>query len=206
MKNKKSNTQKNLSEKYTSQKNKYKILILGHNYVGLTAFFHKLKTGKFDPCLPYRLGIETYEMIVKMEDNRKVPFKIYDTKGQEKEREIITRVLFKETDGVILIYSIDNKESFDDLENWLRMLKEDIKTEIPIFLIGNKRDLEEERIITFEQGAKFAEKHGFMFSECSVRCDSWDEIKSIVEKLAKTIYEKNNIQTRLKILNKYLSF
>ena len=156
---KKINAQKNLSEENTSYKKIYKILILGHDYVGLTAFCHKLKTGKFDPHLLYNTGIDISRIIVEMEDGQKVLFKVYDTKGQKNLREV-TRRYFKETDGVILIYSIDNKESFDDLDNWVQMLKEEITTDIPRFLIGNKRDLEKERIITFEQGAKFAEKHG----------------------------------------------
>ena len=65
-----------------------------------------------------------FRMIVKMEDGQKVTFKIYDTKGQERLRKI-TRIHLKGTDSVILMYSIDNKESFDDLENWLQILKEE---------------------------------------------------------------------------------
>jgi len=165
----------------------FNILILGKDYVGLTAFFYKLRTGKFDPHLPWTSGLDVCKMKVKMENGKSVIFKVYDTKGQENLRHL-TRPLFKDADGVLLIYSIVNKESFDDLDNWLNMLKEEIPIKIPIFLVGNKNDLEEEREITSEQGQKFAEEHGFMFSECSVKNDSWDKIKSIFEKLAKTIY------------------
>ena len=105
-----------------------------------------------------------------MEDGKNVRFKVYDTKGQKRLR-AITRMYFKGTDGVILIYSINNKDSFDDLQDWLQMLKEEIPNEIPIFLVGNKNDLEEQRKIKIEQGADFAAKHGFMFSECYVKCD-----------------------------------
>ena len=93
-------------------------------------------------------------------------------------------------DGFILIYSINNKDSFDDLENWIKILKEENSFEKPIFLVGNKNDLENERKITNEQGEKYAEKNGFMFIECSVKNDSWDKIKSILEKLANRMYEK----------------
>ena len=131
-------------------------------------------------------------MNVIMEDGKNVRFKVYDTKGQKRLR-AINRMYFKGTDGVILIYSINNKDSFDDLQDWLQMLKEEIPNDIPIFLVGNKNDLENERKIRIEQGADFAAKHGFMFCECSVKCDSWDKIKSIFERLAKTIYEKAKI-------------
>ena len=84
-----------------SDKNKsfFNILIIGKDYVGLTAFCYKLKTGKFDPCLPYVTGIDIHEMVIEMEDGKKIDFKVLDTKGQERE---LTRRYFKGADGIIL--------------------------------------------------------------------------------------------------------
>ena len=129
------------------------------------------------------------------------------------------------------MYSIDSKESFDFLEYWINMLKRENSFEIPIYLLGNKNDLEMEREITKEQGAEYAEKYGFIFSECSVKNDSWDKIKSIFEDLAKVVYEvflgnnkskiieqlnmkneemkeikEKRVKNKLKILKKYLNF
>ena len=214
----------------TKEQNKspFNILIIGKDFVGLTAFCYKFKTGKFNPNLLFNTSIDSFITEIKMKDGEKVPFRIYDTKGQERYRKI-TQKYFKYAHGFILIYSIDKKESFDDLENWIQMLKEENSIEKPIFLLGNKKDLENEREITKKQGENFAEKNGFIFSECSVKNDSWDDIKSIVEDLAEVIYEislGNNKATafeqlkeekekkeelertksKLKNLEKYLSF
>ena len=206
-----------------SDKNKssFNIFIVGKDFVGLTAFCYKLRTGKFNPCLPFNIGIDWYKMVIEMKEGKKIDFRIYDTKGHERFRNM-TRIHFKRADGIILMYSINSKESFDDLENWTRILKEENSFEIPIYLLGNKNDLE--RVITIEQGEKFAEKYGFIFSECSVKNDSWDKIKSIFEELAKVVYEvslgndkskiidqlnmkikEKRYHTKLKILIKYLS-
>ena len=134
-----------------------------------------------------------------MKDGKKIVFIAYDTKGQEKFRPLI-RSYFKGADGIILMYSIDFKESFDDLENWINMLKEEDSFEIPIYLVGNKNDLETEREITKEQGAEYAEKYGFIFTECSVKNDSWDKIKSIFEDLAKVVYEVSLGDNKSKII------
>ena len=182
----KKNKEKN---KEKDEEKKFKILIIGHDYVGLSAFFHKLKTGEFDPNLPFNIGFNYFRIESKMPDNKIVLLEVYDTKGQTISRPS-TRQFFNRADGFILIYSINNKDSFDDLENWLKILKEENSFEKPIFLVGNKNDLEDKRIITKKKGEKYADKNGFMFTECSVKNDSWDDIKSIFERLANKIYEK----------------
>ena len=201
-------------EKKEQNKSIFNILIIGKDYVGLTAFCYKFQTGKFNSLLICNLSINSFKTEIKMKDGEKVCFEIYDTEGQEKHRKI-TQKYFKIAHGFILIYSIDNKESFDDLENWIQILKEENSIEKPIFLLGNKKDLENERKITVEQGEYFAEKNGFIFSECSVKNDSWDDIKSIVEDLAEVIYvtqkkekkeELERTKSKLKNLEKYLSF
>ena len=205
----------------------FNILIVGHDYVGLTAFCYKLNTGKFGPYLLTNIAIETHYFKIEMKDGKKIDFKVFDTKGQDRP---VTRRYFKRADGIILMYSIDFKESFDDLENWINMLKEEDSFEIPIYLVGNKNDLETKREITKEQGAEYAEKYGFIFTECSVMYDSWDKIKSIFEDLAKVVYEvflgnnkskiieqlnmkngvkeliEKRVKNKLKNLMKYLNF
>ena len=220
-------------EKNNKNKSFFRILIVGCNYVGLTAFFHKLSTGKFDPYLLTNLGIDFRIMKIEMNDGKKISFIVYDTKAQESKRNL-TISLFKGADGIILMYSIDSKESFDFLEYWINMLKRENSFEIPIYLLGNKNDLEMEREITKKQGAEYAEKYGFIFSECSVKNDSGDKIKSIFEDLAKVVYEvflgnnkskiieqlnmkneemkeikeikEKRVKNKLKILKKYLNF
>ena len=182
-----------------NNKSYFKILIVGHEFVGLTAFCYKLNTGKFDPSLPFIVGIDYHRFIIEMKDGKKIVFFVYDTKGQ-KTTLILTRSYFKGADGIILMYSIDFKESFDDLENWINMLKEEDSFEIPIYLVGNKNDLETKREITKEQGAEYAEKYGFIFTECSVKNDSWDKIKSIFEDLAKVVYEVSLGNNKSKII------
>ena len=177
----------------------FNILIVGQCYVGLTAFCYKLRTGKFDPYLPFIVGIDTHKFIIEMKDGKKIVFIVYDTKGQEVSRHL-TRTYFKMSDGIILMYSIDCKESFDDLENWINMIKEEDSFEIPIYLVGNKNDLETKREITREQGAEYAEKYGLIFTECSVKNDSWDKIKSIFEDLAKVVYEVSLGNNKSKII------
>ena len=71
--------------------------------------------------------------------------------------------------GLILVYSINNKKSFENCEKWLNEIKRNHFQNIPIILIGNKCDLEEERKVNKEEGLNYANKNGFKFFECSAK-------------------------------------
>ena len=69
-----------------------------------------------------------------------------------------------------ILFNIKSQQSFDDIESWVNMLKEKSSPDIKIFLIGNKADLEEERVISKEQGEKMKNDYGFdLFMETSAK-------------------------------------
>ena len=74
--------------------------------------------------------------------------------GQEIYKSLISN-FYRNSSLAIILYSIDNKESFEHTENWLTDLKSQANPDVRIFLVGNKSDLEEERKVTKEEGLKF---------------------------------------------------
>lgn len=74
---------------------------------------------------------------------------------------------YKETDGVILVYDISKKETFEKIETWLMDVQ---KTNFffSLLLIGNKNELEKEREVSYEEGKQLASQYGMMFYETSV--------------------------------------
>ena len=96
---------------------------------------------------------------------------------------------------VIIVYSINSKESFDDINKYLLEIRQTINKPITIFLIGNKKDLEKDRKITKEEARKFAETNRIdYFDEISLKNDDPKEIKRILLEGAKVVYKKNIIQ------------
>ena len=72
--------------------------------------------------------------------------------------------------GILLVYSINDKRSFEDLENWIKDINaQKIYDNVYLVLIGNKCDLEKERKIYFEKGEKFALKYNMEFFETSAK-------------------------------------
>jgi len=177
-----------LGEKISKDLASYKLIIIGRYVVGKTTTLHKLMgkeaTKEYSPTI----SIDTKNIQVKVNDTI-IQINIWDCCGNEKFA-INTPNLFKNASVTILIYAINDNESFKDLENWYNMLKENSNGSI-IFLIGNKIDLENERQVTREDGEKFKRNYDDikMFFEASALKSI--NIDNLLDNIAISIYEKN---------------
>ena len=130
----------------------YEICLLGDSQVGKTSIFKKIATGNFSTNNVATIGIEKKTLFfndidVDFKGNKeKKSFEIslFDTAGQERFRSIAPNFI-KNSEGVILIYDITKKESFEHVEFWLSSIKENLsdwtKSGYLIMIIGNKLDL-----------------------------------------------------------------
>ena len=100
--------------------------------------------------------------------NKTIELIFFDITGKERYRENSINQL-KNSLGLILVYSINNRKSFENCEKWLNEIKRNNIKTIPIILIGNKCDLEKEREVNKEEGLNYANKNGFEFFECSAK-------------------------------------
>ena len=186
----------------------YNILIVGDMLVGKTGLFMKYITGSFPNNYLATLGFDSKLKTIQIKGGKTIQVKITDTSGGERFRNIIKKY-YKKSHGIILVYDITNKNSFESIKNWIISILNEVNTNISIFLVGNKSDCEEKREITKEQGKNLAKIHGFLFSECSAKYGVnvdflFDElIKKMHGKFEKGEHiESNNFY----ILKKYLSF
>ena len=91
---------------------------------------------------------------------------IWDTAGQEKYR-ALTRSFLIKAQGILALYDITNHTSFDNLQSWLTLIKEECYVDIPVIIVGNKMDLEEKRIVDKEEASEYAKKQNVEFIETS---------------------------------------
>ena len=107
-----------------------------------------------------------YRMI-QLSDGSLINCQIYDTLGQEKYTSIIESY-YRKADAALLVYDISNKKSFEKIKNYyIEAINENCKKDIPIILLGNKADLENEREISKEEGMLLAKQENYEFDECS---------------------------------------
>ena len=93
---------------------------------------------------------------------------IWDTAGQERFKNIQASY-YKGANGILVVYDITNKESFEHLNSWLIEIEKNGNKNVYKLLIGNKSDLEDSREVSKEEGKKFAKNHGYNFYETSAK-------------------------------------
>ena len=93
---------------------------------------------------------------------------IWDTAGQERFR-AIQASYYKGANGILVVYDITERKSFDNLNSWLIEIEKNGNKNVYKLLIGNKSDLEDQRQISKEEGKEFAEINGMKFFETSAK-------------------------------------
>ncbi len=157
-----------------------KVIILGDTNVGKTSIINRLKNEEIQD-LHTTLGVEHHTYLLSI-NSYKIRMQIWDTAGQEKFNSVINNY-YKGTDVAIYIYSIDNKDTFDSIQNWFQEVKKNSGQNVVNILIGNKKDLENEnRNVTNEMGENYAvDKEFFLFREVTCKSKDNEEIENIME-------------------------
>ena len=182
--------------------NEIKLIVLGNTSVGKSSFILKYIEDKFVLNYIATLGMDFKQKKLKLKNGQEVRLRIYDTAGQERFKSVAVSFI-KKAEGVILIYDISNKATFESLEEWIKNIKESGKENLPIILVGNKCDLPpEKRQVELIEGKDKAEEFNLPFFETS--CKEGINIKEVFEKIVEDITGKNNLSSggEFKILNK----
>jgi small GTP-binding protein len=145
-----------------------KLLTLGDTMVGKTSIVLRFSDDKFDENQFATIGIDFKTRYIKVRD-ASVKVLIWDTAGQEKFRNV-AKQYYKGANGVLLIYDICNRKSFERIEFWMNELKENNQIEsLYTILVANKIDLEDKRVVTREEGEKYAENNNINYFEVSAK-------------------------------------
>ena len=147
-----------------------KLVIIGDSGVGKSNFLFKYVEGQFSELHVATVGFDYKSKIVTLpESKKKVKLQIWDTAGQEKYMSV-NKNLFQRVQGIILMYDITQRETFERLNIWLNIIKQ-MTNDIPIILVGNKLDEENNpengRIVEYNEGKAFAKENEFPFLEAS---------------------------------------
>ena len=185
-----------MSKKIINKNKKKKIFLaniitLGNGQVGKTSLIIKYVDNTFSLNYIQTLGMDFKIKMVKLQNSEEIRVKITDTAGQERFGSLSSNYL-KKANGIILIYDITNRESFEALNNWADEIKEKSKSDEarPIILIGNKLDLEGNRCISKEEGENFAKNNcgGINFYETS--CKTGENVENAINDLVSQVYNK----------------
>ncbi|CAD7685356.1 unnamed protein product [Nyctereutes procyonoides] len=179
----------------------FKILIIGNSSVGKTSFLFRYADDSFTPAFVSTVGIDFKVKTIYRNDKR-IKLQIWDTAGQERYR-TITTAYYRGAMGFILMYDITNEESFNAVQDWSTQIKTYSWDNAQVLLVGNKCDMEDERVVSSERGRQLADHLGFEFFEASAKDNI--NVKQTFERLVDVICEKispGDIMTTLHTPNK----
>ena len=135
--------------------------------VGKSCLLLQFTDHKFRHQHELTIGVEFGGKTIEVK-NKNVKIQIWDTAGQEA-FQAITRTYYKGAIGALLVYDITRKETFDHITKWLNEVKLNGSKDICCILIGNKKDLEDQRQVKYEEGKKLAEDNNLLFLETSAK-------------------------------------
>lgn len=157
----------------------FKILIIGDSGVGKSSILLRFDEDKFNNHFLSTIGIDFRSKIITIDETR-IKLQLWDTSGQERFKSI-TNAYYRGASGVIIVYDVDNLESFANIHHWLDSVNLYASKNIIKILVANKIDLE--RKITKDMGVNLARELGMEFFEVSAK--DGKQINEIFTNLAK---------------------
>ena len=176
-----------LPEDYKKNDLSFKIIVIGDAGVGKSCLTSKASKGTFDEFYSATVGFEFLTFNVKIND-KIIKLQIWDTCGQEIYRSLISS-FYRNASLAMIVYSIDNKESFIHINTWLKELKMQSNPDIKIFLIGNKVDLEN-RVVSYDEAKKLQSENEIGYL-CETSAKTGLNAKEVFIHAAKLLYKEH---------------
>ena len=184
----------------------YKILILGTDLVGKTSFCNRISRDTFD--LEIKSSIETtcfLKTLTLFEEDIKLFLIDVKSYSMDENEEI---ELYKDIDGIICLYDITQYDSYEKTEKILNNVKKKIKWDngIPVYMLGNKKDLTFLRAIDYDESKQKSNIKGYEFKEINCNKDE-DMAYNVIKNLVARIYfNRLNNEEKEKIKNEAQNF
>ena len=175
-----------LPEDFAQYDISFKIIVIGDSGVGKSCLTTQAVRNNFEEFYTATVGFEflTFNMRI---NNNVLKLQIWDTCGQEVYKSLISN-FYRNSSLALILYAINNRDSFQHAETWLNDLKNQANPNVRVFLVGNKSDLENERVVTKEEGEKFKEEKKLdRFIETSAK--TGENARSALLEAAKLLYK-----------------
>ena len=175
------------SDEEESINHQLKITLVGDGTAGKTSICSRLSQENFDNQYKQTLGLDFFLKRYTLPGNINVTLQVWDIGGQQIGGKMLETYLYG-AHGIVLVYDITNHSSFDNLQDWLEIVKQTFagSTKMPnLILAGNKNDLEHLRTVKKERHMEFAQENGMANFFLSAK--SGDQVNFCFQKIAADI-------------------
>ncbi|KAL1299577.1 hypothetical protein HN51_044124 [Arachis hypogaea] len=144
----------------------FKLVLIGDSGVGKSNLLSRFTRNEFNLESKSTIGVEFATRTITVDDNKVLKAQIWDTAGQERYR-AITSAYYRGAVGALLVYDVTRHITFENVERWLKELRDHTDANIIVMLVGNKADLRHLRAVSTEDATAFAERENIFFMETS---------------------------------------
>ncbi|XP_068689890.1 uncharacterized protein [Montipora foliosa] len=146
---------------------RFKLLLIGDSGVGKACVWFRFSEDAFNSTLNAIIGADFKIRTIEL-DGKKIMLQIWSLNGQIRFHTFTTSY-YRGAMGIMLVYDITNKKSFENIKNWIRIIEEHAPHDVEKMLLGNKCDMEDRRVVSKEQGTQLATEYGIKFMETSAK-------------------------------------
>jgi len=144
-----------------------KLLLIGDSGVGKSCLLCRYSDDVFNSNFITTIGIDFKIRTIEL-DGAKIKLQIWDTAGQERFR-TITQAYYRGAMGILLVYDVTDDKSFNNIRTWMRNIEQHANEQVVKILLGNKCDMPDKKMVTWEQGNDLAKEYGIEFFETSAK-------------------------------------
>ncbi|KAJ1400791.1 Small GTPase superfamily [Sesbania bispinosa] len=143
----------------------FKVVLIGDSGVGKSNLLSRFTKNEFNLESKSTIGVEFATRTLNV-DSKVIKSQIWDTAGQERYR-AITSAYYRGAVGALLVYDVTRRATFENVDRWLKELRNHTDSNIVVMLVGNKSDLRHLVAVSTEDGKAYAEKESLCFIETS---------------------------------------
>lgn len=145
----------------------FKLLLIGDSGVGKSCFLLRFADDTYTESYISTIGVD-FKIRTIEQDQKTVKMQIWDTAGQERFR-TITSSYYRGAHGIIIVYDVTDRDSFNDVKNWMQEIEKYAMENVNKLLVGNKCDLSNKKVVTYDEGKELADSYGIRFVETSAK-------------------------------------
>jgi len=143
----------------------FKVVLIGDSGVGKSNLLSRFTRNEFNLESKSTIGVEFATRSIHV-DGKTIKAQIWDTAGQERYR-AITSAYYRGAVAGLLVYDIAKHLTYENVDRWLKELRDHADNNIIIMLVGNKSDLRHLRAVPTDEARSFADKNNLSFIETS---------------------------------------
>ncbi|KAK8948517.1 Ras-related protein RABA1d [Platanthera zijinensis] len=143
----------------------FKLVLIGDSGVGKSNLLSRFTRNEFNLESKSTIGVEFATKSLNV-DGKVIKAQIWDTAGQERYR-AITSAYYRGAVGALLVFDVTRRDTFENIERWLRELRQHTDPNIVVMLVGNKSDLRHLVSVSTDDGKALAERESLFFLETS---------------------------------------